>query len=103
MAAKAPTLRDLEDSRQAATLLASVRHLETATVDDALDLLDVLMASKLLARASRMGREEKLKSLPRLRRAAAGFECGALIRPDGCVAWALPTGQDLDATTLVRA
>ena len=26
-----------------------------------------------------------------------------LIRPDGCVAWALPTGQDLDATTLVRA
>jgi hypothetical protein len=27
-----------------------------------------------------------------------------LIRPDGCVAWALPTGQDLDdATTLLRA
>jgi hypothetical protein len=26
-----------------------------------------------------------------------------LIRPDGCVTWALPTGQDLDATTLVRA
>ncbi|WP_055713890.1 hypothetical protein [Streptomyces torulosus] len=26
-----------------------------------------------------------------------------LIRPDGLVAWALPTGQDLDATTLVRA
>ncbi|MEU5877294.1 hypothetical protein [Spirillospora sp. NPDC047279] len=31
------------------------------------------------------------------------FESGALIRPDGCVAWALPAGQDLDATTLVRA
>lgn len=26
-----------------------------------------------------------------------------LIRPDGCVAWALPTGQDLATTTLVRA
>ncbi|WP_323185198.1 hypothetical protein [Streptomyces sp. NBC_00140] len=26
-----------------------------------------------------------------------------LIRPDGCVAWVVPTGQDLDATTLVRA
>ncbi|MFE5753434.1 hypothetical protein ACFQ7I_06935 [Streptomyces massasporeus] len=25
------------------------------------------------------------------------------VRPDGCVAWALPTGQDLAATTLVRA
>ncbi|WP_433477803.1 hypothetical protein ACQPZP_12565 [Spirillospora sp. CA-142024] len=35
--------------------------------------------------------------------AHARFECGALIRPDGCVAWALPTGQGLDATTLVRA
>ncbi|WP_405653691.1 hypothetical protein [Streptomyces sp. NBC_00019] len=23
-----------------------------------------------------------------------------LIRPDGCVAWVLPTGQDLDATAL---
>ncbi len=23
-----------------------------------------------------------------------------LIRPDGCIAWALPTGQDLDAATL---
>ncbi|WP_409375192.1 aromatic-ring hydroxylase C-terminal domain-containing protein [Streptomyces justiciae] len=28
---------------------------------------------------------------------------GLLIRPDSCVAWALPTGQDLDATTVVRA
>ncbi|MCL6735079.1 hypothetical protein PWE32_35045 [Streptomyces neyagawaensis] len=26
-----------------------------------------------------------------------------LIRPDGLVAWALPTGRDLDAVTLVRA
>ncbi|MFE7036134.1 hypothetical protein ACFU9Y_38135 [Streptomyces sp. NPDC057621] len=26
-----------------------------------------------------------------------------LIRPDGCFAWILPTGQDLDATTLVHA
>lgn len=26
-----------------------------------------------------------------------------LIRPDGCVAWALPTEHYLDATTLVRA
>ncbi|MFD3307783.1 hypothetical protein [Streptomyces sp. NPDC058694] len=26
-----------------------------------------------------------------------------LIRPGGCVAWDLPTGQDLDAITLVRA
>ena len=26
-----------------------------------------------------------------------------LVRPDGLVAWALPTGRELGATTLVRA
>ncbi|MFF1968972.1 hypothetical protein OG894_00425 [Streptomyces sp. NBC_01724] len=31
-------LKRLEATRQTATLLATVRHLETATVDDALDL-----------------------------------------------------------------
>ncbi|MFF8958679.1 Tn3 family transposase [Streptomyces sp. NPDC014894] len=70
MGSKAPTLRDLEETRKTATLLATVQHLETATVDDALDLLDVLMSSRLLSRAERMGNEEKLKSLPMLRRAA---------------------------------
>ncbi|MCY1649307.1 hypothetical protein AB0D68_25435 [Streptomyces sp. NPDC048212] len=70
MGSKAPTLRDLEETRKTATLPATVQHLETATVDDALDLLDVLMSSRLLSRAERVGKEEKLKSLPRLRRAA---------------------------------
>ncbi|MCX5141873.1 Tn3 family transposase [Streptomyces sp. NBC_00338] len=70
MGSKAPTLRDLEESRKTATLLATVQHLETASVDDALDLLDVLMSSRLLSRAERVGKEEKLRSLPRLRRAA---------------------------------
>lgn len=58
MTSKAPTLRELETTRQTATLLATVRHLRTATVDDALDLVDVLMATRLLARAERAGREE---------------------------------------------
>lgn len=70
MGSKAPTLRDLEESRKTATLLATVRHLESASVDDALDLLDVLMASRLLARADRVGKEEKLKALAKLKRAA---------------------------------
>lgn len=36
MAAKAPTLTDLAHPRRTATLLATVRHLESASVDDAL-------------------------------------------------------------------
>ena len=40
-------------------------------VDDALDLFDLLMATKLFAKAEQLGNKAKLKSLPTLRRAAA--------------------------------
>ena len=70
LTSKAPTLKRLEVTRQTATLLATVRHLETATVDDALDLLHALMATRLLAKAERMGNDAKLKALPQLRKAA---------------------------------
>jgi hypothetical protein len=70
MRAKAPALADLTPDRQAATLLATVRHLETASVDDALDVLEVLITSKLLNRAVREGNEDKLRALPDLKSAA---------------------------------
>ncbi|MFC1231474.1 Tn3 family transposase [Streptomyces sp. Sce081] len=70
LTSKAPTLKRLEVTRQTAPLLATVWHLETATVDDALDLLHALMATKLLAKAERMGNDAKLKALPQLRKAA---------------------------------
>ncbi|WP_160166735.1 Tn3 family transposase [Nocardiopsis kunsanensis] len=47
-----------------------VPHLETASVDDALDVLEVLMVSKLLGRARREGNEDKLAALPDLKSAA---------------------------------
>ncbi|WDO05592.1 hypothetical protein ME763_07935 [Streptomyces murinus] len=59
LTSKAPTPKRLEVTRQTATLLATVRHLETATVDDVLDLLHALMATKLLAKAERMGNDAK--------------------------------------------
>ncbi len=40
-------------------------------VDDALDLLDVLVATRLLARAERETAKEKLKTLPKVERAGA--------------------------------
>ncbi|MEY9211531.1 DUF4158 domain-containing protein [Thermobifida halotolerans] len=70
MRAKAPALADLTPDRKAATLLATVRHLETASVDDALDVLDVLITSKLLNRAQRKGNEDRLRALPGLKSAA---------------------------------
>ncbi|MEV7090754.1 hypothetical protein AB0O07_33675 [Streptomyces sp. NPDC093085] len=70
LTSKAPTSKRLEATRQTATLLAAVRHLETAMVDDALDLLHALMATKLLGKAERMSDDAKLKAQPQLRKAA---------------------------------
>lgn len=67
LVAKAPTLRELSPARKTAT----VRHLEAAAVDDALDLFGVLMATRLLNRAQRAGQRQRLVELPRLSRAAA--------------------------------
>ncbi|MEU1458424.1 Tn3 family transposase [Streptomyces avermitilis] len=71
MSAHAPTLRRLAEPRRTATVLATLRHLEGASVDDALTLFDVLMATKLLARAEREEDKAELKGLPKLRKAAA--------------------------------
>ncbi|WP_431933819.1 hypothetical protein [Nonomuraea jabiensis] len=41
-----------------------MRRLETSSVDDALDVLDLLIASNLLARAERAGKAEQLRTFP---------------------------------------
>lgn len=53
MAAKATALRRHPDTRRLATLMATVRHLEAKSVDDTLELLDLLMSTELLARHGR--------------------------------------------------
>ncbi|MFF4505284.1 Tn3 family transposase [Streptomyces sp. NPDC001401] len=68
---KASLLRRHGDSRRLATLLATAVYLTSRAVDDALDLLEVLIATKLLARAERETAKEKLKTLPRVERASA--------------------------------
>ncbi|MGW1466605.1 hypothetical protein ACWCPT_19920 [Streptomyces sp. NPDC002308] len=71
MNAHAPTLRRLAEPRRRATVLATMRHLEGASVDDALTLFDVLMATNLLARAERAAVKEEMEGLPKLRKDAA--------------------------------
>jgi len=61
------------EQRKLATLLATVVHLTTRSVDDALDLLDLLIATRLLARAERESAREKLRTLPRVERASAAL------------------------------
>ena len=71
LSAKAPPLRELAEPRRTATLLATARALEAAAVDDALDLFDVLMATRLISAARRATDAERLAALPRLERASA--------------------------------
>ncbi|KUL48527.1 transposase [Streptomyces violaceusniger] len=68
---KASLLKRHGDSRRLATLLATAVYLTSRAVDDALDLLEVLISTKLLARAERETAKEKLKTLPRVERASA--------------------------------
>ncbi len=69
--ANAAALGDLAESWRTATLVAALHSLERTAVDDALDLFDVLMASRLLARAERESARERLRALPRFTRASA--------------------------------
>ena len=51
MSADTAQLRRHADGRRLATLLATVRFLEAKSIDDALELLDLLMATELLNKA----------------------------------------------------
>jgi hypothetical protein len=60
----------LAEPRRTATLLATAQALETAAVDDALDLFDVLMATRLISAARRSAAAERLAWMPRLEKAS---------------------------------
>jgi Domain of unknown function (DUF4158) len=82
LSATAPALRELSSQRRTATLLATVRQLEIDAVDDALDLFDLLMATKLLAMAEKLGNKAKLRTLPTLRRAAVKIAAAVAVLLD---------------------
>jgi TnpA family transposase len=70
LGAKAQTLRRLAEPRRMATLTATMLALEADAIDDALDLFDMLIASKVLGASRRATMAEKLSRLPELERAS---------------------------------
>ncbi|MEV1005499.1 Tn3 family transposase [Nonomuraea sp. NPDC050202] len=58
-------------SRRLATLLATAQRLETKTIDDTLELLDLLMVTELLGKAQREADKQKVVKHPRLAKASA--------------------------------
>lgn len=70
LGAKAQTLRRLAEPRRTATLVATVASLEASAVDDALDLFDLLMATKVLGPSRRAAAAERLAKMPELEKAS---------------------------------
>jgi len=69
--AKAPHLRRHPTARRAATLVATVCHLQAASIDDCLELFDLIMTTELLAKAERETAKRRAREHPRLARASA--------------------------------
>ena len=85
MTADAWLIRRHPDDRRLATLLATARHLEAKSIDDALELLDLLMSAELLNKAQREADKDKARKHPRLARASARLAVAveALFDSDG--------------------
>jgi hypothetical protein len=64
MRADASVLRRHPDGRRLATLPATVRHLEGKSVDDTLELLDLLMATELVNKTQSASNKEKVRKHP---------------------------------------
>ena len=51
-------------------LTAVMRHLEAKAIDDALDLFEILMATRLISTAKRSTDKQRLSTLPQLEKAS---------------------------------
>lgn len=70
LGSKAPLLERAAEPKGTAMLTAVMRHLEAKAIDEALDLFQVLMATRLLNTAKRKAEKERLSTLPQLEKAS---------------------------------
>lgn len=70
MAAKATALRRQPAAKRWVTVATTVAYLQGKAIDDALELLDLLMVTELLGKAEQASDKEKLRTHPRLARAS---------------------------------
>ncbi|MFC8876929.1 MULTISPECIES: hypothetical protein [Streptomyces] len=70
LGSKAPLLERAQEPKRTAKLTAVMRHLEAKAIDEALDLFQVLMATRLLNTAKRKTEKERLSTLPQLEKAS---------------------------------
>ena len=70
LGSKAPPLERAAEPKRTAMLTAVMRHLEAKAIDEALDLFQVLMATRLLNGAKRKTEKERLSTLPQSEKAS---------------------------------
>ncbi|MGH3430400.1 MAG: DUF4158 domain-containing protein, partial [Mycobacteriales bacterium] len=71
MAVRAGQLKKHTPARRYATLLATVARLAAKTIDDALDLLDLLMVTELAGKAHRQADKATIRRWPRFAKASS--------------------------------
>jgi TnpA family transposase len=67
---KAAKLERTSEPKRTAMLTAVMRHLEAKAIDDALDLFEILMATRLISTAKRSTDKQRLSTLPQLEKAS---------------------------------
>ncbi|WP_329082154.1 hypothetical protein [Streptomyces niveus] len=70
LGSKAALLERASEPKRTAMLTAVMRHLEAKAIDEALDLFQGLMASRLLNTAKRKTEKERLSTMPQLEKAS---------------------------------
>jgi Domain of unknown function (DUF4158)/Tn3 transposase DDE domain len=102
LGSKASALARLGEPKRTATLVAVLRHLEAAAVDDTLDLFALLMATRLFSPARRASAGRRLAMLPRLEKASKTVARAARVLLDQLAA-AEDSGTRLDVAALWAA
>lgn len=98
LSGKPASLRRHPPARRHATLAASVRFLEQKAIDDALELLDLLVANELVGTAVRAADKEMLRTHARLTDAAGSLRSAVRLLLDGINQPERPTLDELWAS-----
>jgi TnpA family transposase len=98
LSGKPTSLRRHPPTRRHATLAASVRFLERKAIDDALELLDLLVANELVGTAVRTADNEVLRTHARLVEAAGSLRAAVTVLFDGINQPERPTLDELCAS-----
>ncbi|MFD8589991.1 Tn3 family transposase [Streptomyces sp. NPDC059637] len=102
LGSKAAGLERAAEPKRTAMLTAVMRHLEAKAIDEALDLFQVLMATRLISTAKRATDKERLSTLPQLEKASRTLARAAKVLFEE-LELVETHGTDLDAAALWRA